>query len=184
MTFLLNPKNLLLIALLLLAVAGGSLFLWEKAEVEKGKVTIATQAGQITDLQKTNADLQGQVADYKANLAAIQKAQAEQQAIANITASLQAKTQTITSKCEVNEDDQKVIDSITSDFNNAGVLPLVQAGSGSPKASPEGVSKTDTPSSGNSQRYTLKIIIENYLNLINYTLQLERTNACYSEGVP
>ena len=183
MAFLLNPKNLLLIALLLLAVAGGSLFLWEKAEVEKGKVTIATQAGQITDLQKTNADIQGQVADYKANLVAIRKAQAEQQAIANITASLQAKTQTITSKCEVNEDDQKVIDSITSDFNNAGMLAPADSGS---KAGAESVSKTDTPGSGNSQRYTLKIIIENYLNLINYTLQLERTNACYETpaGIP
>ena len=174
---------ILLAVIVIVSVLGGIQYV----RVLKAKDTITKQAGQITDLKKTNADLQGQISDYKANIAAIQKAQAEQQAVAYVTASLQAKVQKITSKCEVNEDDEKTIDSVTNDFNNAGVLLPEQANSSS-KAGAESLSQANPPGIGSpgKQRYTLNQIIENYLNLINYTLQLEKTEACYESvnGIP
>ena len=131
----LNPKNLLLMAAAVLIIVIGGLFLWQRVEVANQKTTIAKQAASILDLQKANADLQGQVADYKANIAAMKKAKAEQQAIADSTASLLAKAQTITANCIIGGDDEKVIDSITFDFNNHGMLPPVQATPGGAEAS-------------------------------------------------
>jgi hypothetical protein len=178
-TWLLNPKNLLLVALAALFIAAGGLFLWERGEVNAKDTTIAKQAGDILDLQKTNAGLQGQIADYQANLAAIKKAQVEQQAVANNTAALLAKANKITANCVIGGDDEKTIDSITNDFNNSGVLLPVQTTGGSPEAGAAGVSKANTPNTGNTQRYTVKQIVQNYLTLIDYTLQLEKTVSCY-----
>jgi len=185
MAWYLNPKNLLLIAFALLFIVCGGLFLWERAEVNAKNTTIAKQAADIVAKDKSIADLNGQIADYQANLAAIKKAQAEQQVIANNTATLLAKANKITANCVIGGDDENTIDSITNDFNNAGgVLLPVQTAGGGAETGATGVSKAGAPNTGNpvKQRYTVKQIVQNYLTLIDYTLQLEKTEACYESN--
>jgi hypothetical protein len=179
-TWLLNPKNLLLVALAALFIVIGGLYLWEKGEVANQKTTIAKQAASILDLQKTNADLQGQVADYKANIVAMQRAQLKQQQIANNTAQLSAKVETIKTECVIGGDDEKTIDDVTNDFNNGGVFAPANSGT---ETGAKVLSASVAPNAGSpaKQRYTVKQIVENYLAVINYTLQLEETIKCYQE---
>jgi cell division protein FtsB len=165
---------ILLAIIAALAILGGIQYV----RVLHDKTTIAKQAASILDLQKTNTDLNGQVADYKANIVAMQKTQAAQQKIANNTATLSAQAQTITANCILGVDDEKKIDNISAYFNAGGVLDSI---AGNPKADEKVLPKTGKADAGHPvrQRYSVKQIVENYLTVIDYTLQLEDTVKCY-----
>lgn len=164
----LKPSNWLLIALCGAVVYFGAGYLVQRA-------TIARQEGTITNLSAENAGLKGQVADYKKNIAAAKKAQAEQQKVADQTARLLAEARKITAACTLGGEDEKILSAFTYYFNSGG---LRRDADGSAAVRAEVLSETGAPHSAGSG-WTLKNLAENYLAVIDYALQLERTVNCY-----
>ena len=163
-TWLLNPKNLLLTALAVLVIVIGGLYLWQRN-------TVVKQAGQIDALTITNTDLAAQVADYKTNIVAAKKAQKEQQKITNDAAALMAAVNKIKETKCLEAKNEKTISGITYFFNSRGLLDA-----GSAKAGGEVLSGSNAPG---ADGWTIKQIVENYLVIIDYVLKLEKTLECY-----
>jgi len=163
----LNPKNLALIALLVVSVMASGLYLWQRN-------TVIKQKSEIGLLKVSNESLQGQIEDYKKNILAMKKAQKEQQQIANDTAQLLSDVnKMVESKC-IGGKDEKSISDITYYFNSNGKLS-----SGSTEANGKAVSKAD-PS--HISGWTTKQLVENYLVMIDYVLKLERSISCYESN--
>lgn len=163
----LNPKNILLAALLALVVVIGGLYLWQRN-------TVVRQAGEITNLTVANTGLTTQVGTYKKNIADMKRTQKEQQQIANDSAALMSYvSQMKESKC-LGVKDEETISDITFYYNSGGLLTA----RGDNPASGKSVPETDTASAYKPD-WSVKQLVENYLILTDYVLQLERTVNCY-----
>jgi hypothetical protein len=178
-TWLLNPKNLLLVALAALLITASGLYLWERGSLNEKETTIAKQAADILARDKNIADLNGQVADYQANIAAARKAQVEMQRIID-EAPTEAEMET-TAKLVIGGDDEKKLDNLFMYFNNGGVHVNPNS---SAKAGAEVLSKTTTANTGNpvKQRYSFDQIMNNCRTVIIYALEFEKTEACHESG--
>jgi len=174
----LNPKNLILCALAVIVAVVGGLYLWQRGTIKDKEIIIVQKTNEITSLTKANADLQGQIKDYKANLSAAKKAQASQQQIQTTTAEIRYEVQQIKTQVILEEDDEKIISDATYYFNSHG-LRRGETGDSSSKASGEVLPVPSEAGPDRSHHWTVKQIVSNYLELIDYTLKLERTVECY-----
>lgn len=190
MTWFLNPKNLMLCVLALIVVAVSGLYLWQRAAL-KGKdavitrkdVVITQQAGDIATMQRANVDLQGQIRDYKANLAAARKTQKAQQSIQTATAAIREEVLQIKTVVILEESDEKIISDATYYFNSGGMRrPAIGDTTGHSKAGGKVLSGAGSPDPDRSRHWTVKQIMSNYLELIDYALKLEKTVGCYEEN--
>ncbi len=176
----LNPKNIALIVLALPVAAVGGLYLWQRSTLKEKEIVITRQSADILALNKERQDLQGQIEDYKTNLVAAKKAQAAQQRIQATTAGL--KTEIIEIKTEVilEASDEKILSDITYYFNSRGLRrDAGQTGNNGAETVAKILPQTGAPGPDRSHRWTVKQIVANYLDLIDYTLKLERTVECY-----
>lgn len=177
MAFFLNPKNLAIIILAAAIAAVSGLYLWQRGTLKDKEITITRQTADITALNKTNADLQGQVSDYKKAIAVARKTQQEQQQIANNTVELQTQIVEVKTKCTVEAQDEKTLSDITYFFNSRGLR--------SPSDSNTKTGREILPeasSAGAGRSWTIKQLVTNYLVIIDYALQLERTVDCYESN--
>jgi hypothetical protein len=162
-----NPKNWLIIILLVIAVVVGGMYLWQRN-------TVVKQAGQIDALTISNKELSAQVTTYRKNIADMKRAQAAQQQIANDTnALMNYVNQMKETKCIGGEDEEN-ISVITRFFNAHGVL----SGDSGDSADGKSVSETNPPGAGITG-WSTKQIIKNYLVLIDYILKVEEEVKCY-----
>lgn len=168
MPWYLKPTNWLLIALGAAVAYFGTFYLIQRATIAQQKGVITGQAAQI-------AGLQGQVDDYKKNIAAAKKAQQAQQKIADDTARLLAEAKKITAACTLGGQDEKILSAYTYYFNSGG---LRRDADGGATVRGEVLPETNTPHAAGSG-WTMKNLAENYLIVIDYALQLERTVNCY-----
>ena len=160
-------EKYIIIALIVVAVILGGLYLWQRN-------TVIKQAGQITNLTVEVAGLQGQVSDYKAGVEAAKKADAAKQKVIADMSKLLRDAQSITSKCEMEEKDEETISAAVYYFNN-GILPPTASADKSGQVLPKtGQTRIDRP------HWTLQQIIINHNLLIQYVSELEKgTVSCY-----
>ena len=164
----LKPTNWLLIALIAALAYFGAGYLIQRTTIAKQQGVITSQAVQI-------AGLQGQVADYKKNIAAAKKAQQAQQKIADNTARLLAEARKISAACTLGGEDEKILSAYTYYFNSGGMR---RQANGDRAVRGEVLPETGAANAGGSG-WTLKNLAENYLFVIDYALQLEKTVDCY-----
>lgn len=175
LTFLKNPKNILILILAALILALGFLFLWQRISIKEKEITITEQKADIKGLKESVADLQGQVADYKKQIEKQKAVAVSHQAIENETAKLRAEIQEIKSQCALGANDEKIIDDVT-DYFNSGVFKA-----GNSKADRK-VLSTSGKANASNPRWSVRQIVDNYIVVIDYALKLEKTIDCYEKG--
>lgn len=164
----LKPTNWLLIALAAAVAYFGAGYLIQRTTIAKQQGTINAQSAEI-------AGLKGQVEDYKKNIAAAKKAQQAQQKINDNTARLLADAKKISAACALGGEDEKILSAYTYYFNSGGLRLDADGG-----ATVRGkvLPKAGTPHAAGSG-WTMRNLAENYLLVIDYVLQLEKTVDCY-----
>ncbi|MEN6567814.1 MAG: hypothetical protein ABFC57_16145 [Veillonellales bacterium] len=175
-TLLKNPKNLAIALLGVLVLICGFLYLWQRVSLKAKETTIATQKASIEALSVMVKDLTGQVSEYKAQVVKQKAVAVQQQAVENETAKLREQINKIKSQCVLGVEDEKIVDDVTTYFNNG-----VRSRSSDPKIGRQvlpAASKADTF----NPRWTIRQIVDNYIIVIDYSLKMEKTLNCYEGG--
>jgi hypothetical protein len=182
MVWYLNPKNIILCILALLVIAVFGLYLHQRAALKDKDIVITSQNGKIATMLRDNVDLQGQIRDYKTNLAQARKAQKAQQSIQTATATIREEVLQIKTVVILEEADEKIISDATYYFNSGG-LRRSEIGdtTGDSKAGGKVLPGAGPPDPDRSHHWTVKQIMTNYLELIDYALKLEKTVDCYED---
>jgi len=165
MPWYLKPTSWLLIALAAAVMFSGAAFAVQ---------TIRLQKAQLERQKEELAAMSAQLQQYEKNIAAAKKTQAAQQRVAHETARLLAAAREISAACVLGEEDEKILSAYTYYFNSGG---LRQA-DGDSAAAREVLPETGAPHAAGSG-WTMKNLAENYLAVIDYALQLEKTVECY-----
>lgn len=173
MPWYLKPTNWLLIVLGAAVAYFGAFYLIQRTTIAKQQGVITSQVAQI-------AGLQGQVDDYKKNIAAAKKAQQAQQKIADDTARLLAEARKISAACTLGGEDEKILSAYTYYFNSGGLRRDADNGA---TVRGEVLPEAGSPHAAGSG-WTMRNLAENYLSVIDYALQLERTVNCYETDTP
>jgi hypothetical protein len=180
MVWYLNPKNIILCVLALLVVAISGLYLWQRAVLKDKDIVITRQDGKIATMLRDNVDLQGQIRDYKTNLAQARKAQKAQQSIQTTTATIREEVLQIKTVVILEEADEKIISDATYYFNSGGLRrSAIGDTTADSKAGGKVLPGAGPPDPDRSHHWTVKQIMSNYLELIDYALKLEKTVDCY-----
>jgi cell division protein FtsB len=138
--------------------------------------TIVSQKADIETLNVTVKDLNGQVSEYKAQVVKQKEVAVQQQAVENETARLREQINKIKSQCVLGVEDEKIIDDVTTYFNNG-----VQSRSGDSKTGGQVLPAASKADSVNP-RWTIRQIVDNYIIVIDYSLKMEKTLNCYEGG--
>ncbi|MEN6375342.1 MAG: hypothetical protein ABFD75_11270 [Smithella sp.] len=173
------PKSIALYVLSALMVAFAALCLWQRGTLKEKDNTITRQTASIEALEKEKKGLQGQVSDYKANLAAAKTVQLQHQQVQTTTAQLKEEMQQFKTVTILEESDEKILSDYTYYFNSHG-LRRTEAGSSHSKANGKILSGSGAPDA-DRPRWTVRQIVSNYLELIDYILKLEDTVECYEQ---
>jgi hypothetical protein len=117
LTFLKNPKNLLIVALVLIVLTFGTIVLYQRGSLAIKTGKLAEQTAEIERYkvsQKAYADL---IDQYANQVVKWQKLAESQQAITNQTAKETVKIKYIKSDCKMEKDDAKIINGVVDYFN-------------------------------------------------------------------
>ena len=122
LTFLKNPKNILILILAILVLTCGTVVLVQRASLAKSKGKIELQSAEIERYkaaQKAYADL---IDQYAEQVVKWQKLAESHQAITNATAKESVKIKYIKSKCKLENEDASTVNNIAEYFNTGGRL--------------------------------------------------------------
>lgn len=117
LTFLKNPKNLLIVALSACVLIVGGMVLFQRASLAKAKAEVKVQAGVIAQYKQNEIAFQSQIADYADQIVKLRKLAEAHQATSNQTAKVVTKIKYIKSKCTLEGDDAKIINGMAEYFN-------------------------------------------------------------------
>lgn len=118
LTFLKNPKNLLILILAVLVLTCGAVVLFQRGSLAKSKGKIELQSAEIERYkaaQKAYADL---IDQYAEQVVKWQKLAESHQAITNATAKETVKIKYIKSKCTLEGEDAKAVNGVFNYFNH------------------------------------------------------------------
>jgi hypothetical protein len=122
LTFLKNPKNLLIVALVLIVLTFGTIVLYQRGSLAIKTGKLAEQTAEIERYkvsQKAYADL---IDQYANQVVKWQKLAESHQAITNQTAKESVKIKYIKSTCKLENGDAKTVNNIVEYFNTGGRL--------------------------------------------------------------
>lgn len=117
LTFLKNPKNLLIVALSVCVLIVGGMVLFQRASLAKAKAEVKVQAGVIAQYKQNEMVFQKQIADYTDQIAKLKKLAEAHQNTSNETVKVVTKIKYIKSKCVMEGDDAKITNSVYRYFN-------------------------------------------------------------------
>jgi len=122
LTFLKNPKNLLIVALSVCVLIVGGLFLFQRVSLAKAKAEVKVQAGVIAQYKQNEIAFQSQIASYADQIAKLKKLAESHQAVSNQTAKVVTKIKYIKSTCKLEESDAQIVNDIFHYFNTGRML--------------------------------------------------------------
>ncbi len=117
LTFLKNPKNLLIVALSACVLIVGGLLLFQRASLAKAKAEVKVQAGVIAQYKQNEIAFQTQIASYADQVIKLKKLAEAHQATSNETVKVVTKIKYIKSKCVMEGEDAKITNSVYRYFN-------------------------------------------------------------------
>jgi predicted Holliday junction resolvase-like endonuclease len=120
LTFLKNPKNILILILAILVLTFGTVVLFQRGSLAKSKGKIELQSAEIESLKATQKAYQKTVEDYADQVIKLQKLAESHQAISNATAKESVKIKYIKSKCKLEGGDAQTVNNIAAYFNTHG----------------------------------------------------------------
>jgi uncharacterized membrane protein YGL010W len=118
LTFLKNPKNLIIVILAILVLTCGTVVLFQRGSIAKASAKVALQSAEIERykaVQKAYIDL---IDDYTTQIVKLQKLAESHQAITNQTAKQNIKIKYIKSKCALEGEDAKIVNGVVEYFNS------------------------------------------------------------------
>lgn len=118
LTFIKNPKNILILVLAALVLVGGAAFLIQRVSIAKQKTTIATQAKDIEGYKQAQVAYQTAIGEYEDQVVKLKKLNESHQAISDQTAKEIVKIKYIKSKCTLEGEDAKVVNNLFNYFNH------------------------------------------------------------------
>ena len=176
-----NPKNWVLAALAVLVVVSSGMYLWQRVTLKNQEIVITKQKNEISIAAAKNIELQAQIGDYKKNIEAAKKTQREQQNIQTTTSIIFEEIERIKTVVTLEETDEKIISDATYFFYSGGMRRQSGDDPADSKTGGEVLPQTSSPSV-DRPHWTIKQIISNYLEVIDYALKLERTVECYEQN--
>lgn len=117
LSFLKNPKNILIVALAILVLTFGTVVLFQRGSLALKSAKVAEQSAEIERykaVQKAYIDL---IDDYTTQIVKLQKLAESHQAITNQTAKETVKIKYIKSKCILEGEDAAIINGVIEYFN-------------------------------------------------------------------
>ena len=120
-TLLKNPKNLLIVVLVVAALICGTVVLFQRVSIAKSSAKVKEQGVEIERYKQSQAAYQKTVEAYADQVIKLQKLNESHQAVSNQTAKEKVKIKYIKSKCTLEGDDAKIVND-TIEYFNTGKL--------------------------------------------------------------
>lgn len=120
LTFLKNPKNILIVALALLVLICGTVVLFQRGSIAKSDAKVKEQSAEIERYRESQAAYQKTVEAYADQVIKLQKLAESHQDISNATAKESVKIKYIKSKCKLEGGDAQTVNNIVGYFNTHG----------------------------------------------------------------
>lgn len=117
LTFLKNPKNILILILAAAVLICGTVVLFQRGSLALKNGKLAEQSAEIEKYKATQKAYQELIEQYAAQVVKWQKLAEAQQATTNQTAKVVTKIKYIKSDCKVEGNDAKIINSVAEYFN-------------------------------------------------------------------
>lgn len=122
LTFLKNPKNLLIVALSACVLIVGGLLLFQRASLAKAKAEVKVQAVAIAQYQQNEKMLTAQLVNYADQIVKLRKLAADHQTVSNETVKVVTKIKYIKSKCTLEGEDAKIVNGVFQYYNSGRLL--------------------------------------------------------------
>jgi hypothetical protein len=120
--FVKNPKNLIIVILLIIALVASGAVLWQRASLASKEAKIATLAKDIEIYRSNEKEMQKRFLEYADQIIKMKKVIADHQTITNATAKEVVKIKYVKSDCKIGGDDAKIINSSIVTYFNTGLL--------------------------------------------------------------
>jgi hypothetical protein len=117
LTFLKNPKNLLIVVLSACVLIVGGLLLFQRVSLAKAKAKVVVQAGVIAQYKQNEILMQSQLIRYADQIVKLRKLAESHQAVSTQTTKVVTKIKYIKSKCVMEGDDAKIASDVFEYFN-------------------------------------------------------------------
>lgn len=120
LTFLKNPKNILILVLAIAVLTFGAVVLFQRGSLAKSNAKVKLQSAEIKRYKESQAAYQKTVEAYADQVIKLQKLAESHQAISNATAKESVKIKYIKSKCKLEGGDAQTVNNVVGYFNTHG----------------------------------------------------------------
>ena len=117
LTFLKNPKNILILVLAIAVLTFGAVVLFQRGSLAKSDAKVKEQSAEIERYKESQAAYQKTVEAYADQVIKLQKLNESHQAIGNQTAKVVTKIKYIKSDCKLEGNDALIINDFVDYFN-------------------------------------------------------------------
>lgn len=117
LTFLKNPKNILILILAILVLTCGTVVLFQRASLAKSKGKIELQSAEIERYKAAQKAYIELIDEYTTQIVKLQKLNEAHQTITNQTAKVVTKIKYIKSDCKLEGNDALIVNGMVDYFN-------------------------------------------------------------------
>lgn len=117
LTFLKNPKNLIIVILVALFILCMGMILWQRASIATKTAKVETQQVEIERYKAAQKAYQGVIEDYAGQVIKWKQLAEKQQVITNATAKEVIKIKYVKSDCKIEGEDAKIVNGVIEYFN-------------------------------------------------------------------